>query len=145
MNDLTDRQEAALSFIRGRLLKGTWPSIRDIMSALGFKSPRSAAQLVNALISKGYLDRGGPNGKLRVLKESQPPTLDETLSTGGTMLPQHVLDAAGDVIRALRKVCDDATRLEVIAVVVRCWIEHRWLFTAPAGSVRLELEKAVRR
>ncbi len=145
MNDLTDRQEAALSFISGRLRSGIAPSIRDVMKALGFKSPRSAALIVSALIGKGYLDRGLPSGKLMVLKESQPPTLDQTLSSGGTMLPQHVLDAAGDVIRALRKVCDDATRLEVIAVVVRCWIEHRWLFTAPAGSVRLELEKAVRR
>jgi len=55
--DLSKREQAALRHIRNALLHGRSPSVREIQSALGYRSPRSAAQIVERLIARGVLAR----------------------------------------------------------------------------------------
>lgn len=65
-------ERKALDFIRRSIVgSGRAPSVRDLMSALGYKSPRSSAVVIDRLISLGYLDRG-PAKSLRLLLQPQP-------------------------------------------------------------------------
>jgi len=71
---LSKKEIAALRFIRNTLVKsGKAPSIRDIMESLHFNYPRSAAFLINKLISKGILKRK-IDGDLQILED---PTAEE--------------------------------------------------------------------
>ncbi|MGB6334675.1 MAG: repressor LexA, partial [Thermoanaerobaculia bacterium] len=57
-DELTAREHAALQAIHNWLLHtGRSPSVRDLQSTLGYKSPRSAAVLIDRLIEKGLLAR----------------------------------------------------------------------------------------
>ena len=48
--------------------KGKTPSVRELMTALGYKSPRSAALIIEELIQKGIL-RKRSNGDLQLIKD----------------------------------------------------------------------------
>lgn len=52
---LTPNEEKALEFIRGELKEGHFPGVRKIAQAVGFKSSRSGARLLQTLRSKGVL------------------------------------------------------------------------------------------
>ncbi|PYP84438.1 MAG: repressor LexA [Blastocatellia bacterium AA13] len=66
---LTQRESEALRHIRTAIIHaGKPPSIRDIQTALGYSSPRSAAVIINSLIEKGFVDRR-ENGGLRIIKD----------------------------------------------------------------------------
>ncbi|MBI3315222.1 MAG: repressor LexA [Candidatus Omnitrophica bacterium] len=74
MNHLTisDKETQALREIRSSIINcGRCPSLRDLMDALGYHSPRSAALVVNKLISKGILrrSRSGPLQLVRDLND----------------------------------------------------------------------------
>ncbi|MCF7846501.1 MAG: transcriptional repressor LexA [Candidatus Gracilibacteria bacterium] len=61
---LTPREADALREIRSAVrLLGKFPSVRELMVALGYRSPRSAAVLMKELEKKGFLRRT-PGGKL---------------------------------------------------------------------------------
>jgi repressor LexA len=66
---LTSREIEAFKFIRKSVMHGAGsPSIRDLQNALGYKSPRSAALIVETLIVSGWMERRSDGG-LRVLKD----------------------------------------------------------------------------
>src|SRR3990167_2020043 len=74
MNHLTisDKETQALREIRSSIINsGRCPSLRDLMNTLGDHSPRSAALVVNKLISKGILrrSRSGPLQLVRDLND----------------------------------------------------------------------------
>ena len=64
---LSGQDLAALRHIRNWLVhKGHPPSIRDLMGVLGYRSPRSAALIINRLISLGLIRRR-ESGDLQLL------------------------------------------------------------------------------
>ena len=66
---LSDKENIALKEIRSSIINfGRCPSLRDLMKALGYQSPRSASLLVNKLISKGILRRNS-SGSLQIVKD----------------------------------------------------------------------------
>lgn len=66
---LTFREIEAFKFIRNSVVHGAGsPSIRDVQKALRYKSPRSAALIVEMLIEKGWIERRS-DGDLRILKD----------------------------------------------------------------------------
>ncbi|MBI4689389.1 MAG: repressor LexA [Nitrospirae bacterium] len=66
---LNQKQADAVRYIRNRLMqKGETPSVRELMTALGYKSPRSAALIIGELIEKGILKKRS-NGELQLIKD----------------------------------------------------------------------------
>ncbi len=62
--NLSLKEQQALREIRNHLIHlGKFPSVRELMSALSYKSPRSAALLVESLTQKDFLKRKS-DGKL---------------------------------------------------------------------------------
>jgi repressor LexA len=66
---LNQKQADAVRCIRNWLMhKGVIPSVRELMIELGYKSPRSAALIIEELIQKGIL-RKRSNGDLQLMKD----------------------------------------------------------------------------
>jgi len=66
---LNQKQADAVRYIRNWLMhKGKTPSVRELMTALGYKSPRSAALIIEELIQKGILKKRS-NGDLQLIKD----------------------------------------------------------------------------
>ncbi|MFZ6006053.1 MAG: transcriptional repressor LexA [Nitrospirota bacterium] len=66
---LSQKQADAVRCIRNWLMhKGVIPSVRELMTELGYKSPRSAALIIEELIQKGIL-RKRSNGDLQLIKD----------------------------------------------------------------------------
>lgn len=66
---LSQKQADALRYVRNWLMhKGKTPSVRELMTSLGYKSPRSAALIIEELIQKGIL-RKRSNGELQLIKD----------------------------------------------------------------------------
>ena len=66
---LNQKQADAVRYVRNSLMhKGKTPSVRELMTALGYKSPRSAALIIEELIQKGIL-RKRSNGDLQLIKD----------------------------------------------------------------------------
>jgi repressor LexA len=60
---ITSQELAAVREIRNSLMRiGRMPSLRELMSSLGYKSPRSASLIVDKLIKKGVLRRKEDGG-----------------------------------------------------------------------------------
>lgn len=58
LNKLSNKEIEAIRYIRNSLMhKGKAPSVRDLMNLLGYKSPRSAAIIIDSLLDKKILDR----------------------------------------------------------------------------------------
>lgn len=77
MNDttLTSKENEALRVCRNMLNeKGRMPSVRELMSAMEYKSPRSASMIFEKLTEKGFLEKR-PDGKFQ-FKESAHGTID---------------------------------------------------------------------
>lgn len=55
---LTKREREALRHIQTQIIRGRSPSVRDVQDALGYRSPRSAAEIIDRLIAAGFLGRG---------------------------------------------------------------------------------------
>lgn len=65
------KQIEAVRHIRNSLVhKGRLPSVRELMKALGYKSPRSASLIIDELISKGILKKR-PDGDLQLVKDPE--------------------------------------------------------------------------
>ena len=66
---LKSNESDALRCIRNYLIHhGKFPSVRELMSDLGYKSPRSAALIIKELIKKGFLNKKS-NGELQLTKQ----------------------------------------------------------------------------
>ncbi len=66
---LNANESKALRFLRNALVHdGYSPSVRDLAKTMGYRSPRSAFLLINALIEKGLLKRR-PDGGLQLRKD----------------------------------------------------------------------------
>lgn len=53
------------------LQRGKMPSVRELMAAMGYRSPRSADLLIKSLMKKGFLNRRA-NGNLQLLFTELP-------------------------------------------------------------------------
>jgi len=76
---LSDKENIALKEIRNSIINfGRCPSLRNLMKALGYRSPRSASLLVNKLISKGILRRNS-SGFLSIIKDFEDKSNMQTI------------------------------------------------------------------
>jgi len=65
---ISNKELEAIREIRNSIMRvGRIPSMRELMSSLGYRSPRSASLIVNKLIKKGVLRRKD-NGSLQFVK-----------------------------------------------------------------------------
>jgi len=72
LQNLTNKELEAIRHIRNYLMhNGQLPSVRNLMEALGYKSPRSAAIIIENLLNKGILEKR-ENGNLRLLLNEKP-------------------------------------------------------------------------
>lgn len=70
-NKLSFKELEALRYIRNSLVHhGERPSVRELMNELGYRSPRSAALLIESLILKGFLQRTADNN-LKLAKKGE--------------------------------------------------------------------------
>jgi repressor LexA len=68
-DQLTERELQALRHLRNAIVhEGHSPTIRELAQALGYKSPRTAFLVLNALIKRGWLKRRA-DGDLQFKKE----------------------------------------------------------------------------
>lgn len=68
---LTTKQSIAIRHIRNWLAhRGKMPSVRELMTAMGYKSPRSVTLIYEELIKKGILKRRS-NGSLQFIKDPE--------------------------------------------------------------------------
>lgn len=99
---LAKKQLDALRYIRNQLMhKGETPSVRKLMEAIGYKSPRSASLIIEELIQKGFLKKR-PNGDLQLVKDPQESSyhartvdvpLVGTIACGTPILAQENIEA----------------------------------------------------
>lgn len=65
----TNKELEAIRHIRNYLMHhGRLPSVRDLMRKLGYKSPRSAAIILESLIDKGIIEKNS-NGNMKLLPD----------------------------------------------------------------------------
>ena len=107
--DLTKKQGEALDTIRTFLAKHNYsPSYRDIMKAMGIKSPATAYNHVQALKDKGYINLR--NGQMR----SAELTEKANVFTKSVTLPLAGVIAAGQPIEAVQEGESVAVPIELL-------------------------------
>lgn len=68
---ITEKELQAVLEIRNTFVhRGKFPSARDLMKALGYRSPRSSTLMIGRLITKGFLRRR-QNGSLQLVKAAE--------------------------------------------------------------------------
>jgi repressor LexA len=80
IEELTDRQQAILEFIRRHINENGYPpTVREIGSAFGIRSTNGVADHLKSLERKGYLERGSLKSRaLRPLTGEEPdPTFND--------------------------------------------------------------------
>ncbi len=78
--DLGSKAKEALKHIRNWLVRyGKVPSVRDLMTAMDYKSPRSAMLLMEELEANGFLERK-PEGSFRMIKDLGTDSMTRTVS-----------------------------------------------------------------
>lgn len=77
---LKKKELEAIRHIRNSIMdRGRAPSTRELMASLGYRSPRSAAVIIDRLIDKGFLHRRS-NGNLQLIKNiKEDPTRAQTI------------------------------------------------------------------
>ena len=98
---LKPKHTDALKYIRNQLMHhGKAPSVRDLMIALGYKSPRSASLIINDLIDKGFLKKR-LDGAMQFIKDLEPDSsnartvkvpLVGTVACGSPILAEENID-----------------------------------------------------
>ena len=72
--NITDNELKAVHQIRNSLMhKGRTPSVRELMSSMGYRSPRSATLIIDKLIKKGVLRRKS-DGAIQFIKNLDDDT-----------------------------------------------------------------------
>lgn len=109
---LTQQEIATMRLVRNSLVhRGQAPSIRDVMRALEYQSPRSANLIVNGLIEKGYLGRK-EDGSLKLLRDLEKTTYNTQtidvplvgiVACGGPILAEENIEAMIPVSTSLAK------------------------------------------
>lgn len=93
------------------LHRGQSPSIRELMLALGYKSPRSAQDIIEKLIEKGFLNKT-KTGSLKIIKDpdstsTHAQTTDVPLvgmvACGGPIFAEENIEAMIPVSTSLAK------------------------------------------
>lgn len=112
ISSITAKELKAIREIRNSLMRvGRIPSMRELMSSLGYRSPRSASLIVDKLIKKGVLRRKD-DGNLQFLKSlgddtTRAQTVDVPLvgmvSCGAPMLAEENIQAQIPVSTKLAK------------------------------------------
>lgn len=70
-NKLSVKQSEAMRFIRNRVVhSGKTPSVREIMTALNYQSPRSAALILDRLVGQGLLKKRA-DGSIQMVQDLQ--------------------------------------------------------------------------
>ncbi|MBP7060695.1 MAG: repressor LexA [Candidatus Moranbacteria bacterium] len=70
-NKLSAKQSEAMRFIRNRVVHGgKTPSVREIMTALNYQSPRSAALILEKLVGQGLLKKRA-DGSVQMVRDLQ--------------------------------------------------------------------------
>lgn len=73
--ELTSKELEAMRHIRNWILhRGQSPSIRELMSALGYKSPRSVQDIIEKLIEKGFISKT-KTGALKMIKDPESTSI----------------------------------------------------------------------
>lgn len=108
--ELKEKELAALRYIRNAIVhEGRSPSVRDLRTALRYKSPRSAHLVLHSLIEKGLVRRK-PNGELQLRKdlveqEDHARTVDVPLvgcvPCGAPLLAEENIEAYVHVSKSL--------------------------------------------
>ena len=109
---LTPKQSEALRHIRNRIAHyGKAPSIRELMAALGYKSPHSASLIIAELIDKGLL-RKRLDGNIQMLRDLESDSyhartvnvpLVGTVSCGSPILAEENIEGVLPVSTNLAK------------------------------------------
>lgn len=99
--NLKPKYAEALKYIRNSLMHhGKTPSVREIMTALGYKSPRSASLIINHLIEKGFLKKR-LDGAIQFIKDLESDSshahtikvpLVGTVACGSPILAEENID-----------------------------------------------------
>lgn len=72
--NITDKELKAVHQIRNSLMhKGRSPSVRELMTSMGYRSPRSATLIIDKLIKKGVIRRK-PDGTIQFVKNLDDDT-----------------------------------------------------------------------
>jgi repressor LexA len=79
--DLNKREKEAVRILRNYIMhKGELPTVRELMSELGYKSPRSASEIIEKLIVKGILQKKLDGGlkfmDIQEMVEDRADTID---------------------------------------------------------------------
>lgn len=70
------KETAVYNYIRNSLAKGTSPSVREIMQALGFKSTSTAHRYIESLVNKGLIEKqNNLNRTLKLPNNSSVPVV----------------------------------------------------------------------
>ena len=111
-HSLSKKQIKAMRIIRNSLIhKGRSPSVRELMGALGYRSPRSAAMIVEKLIEERFLRRKR-NGCLQIIRdfkddEMHAQTIDVplvgTVACGIPILAEENVEAIVPVSKRLAR------------------------------------------
>src|SRR5689334_3938130 len=68
---LSKKESEAIRHIQSSLaIQGRAPSVREIQHALGYRSPRSASDILDRLCERGIVQRK-PDGKLQLLRNPE--------------------------------------------------------------------------
>lgn len=79
-NDLSIKSLEALRHIRNAIMhSGRMPSIRELMTVMGYKSPRSAVLLIEELAENGFLEKK-PDGGFKMVKDVESGIVARTIS-----------------------------------------------------------------
>ena len=104
---LTEREQDTLNFIERYLQQHHKPPrLVDIGEGLQIKAVAHISRLLQALESKGYIQRSRANRGIRLLRPSEPPAMGLRISLDSGELPVLGRIAAGSPIEA---VADDET------------------------------------
>jgi repressor LexA len=70
-------RERVFRFVRDRLLDGLPPTVREVQDAFGFRSPQTAREHLEALVTEGRLDKraGKARGYRLPGRAGEPPTV----------------------------------------------------------------------
>lgn len=90
---LNDKETAVFNFIKKRLSDGISPSVREIMTAMDFRSTSTAHRYIEALVNKGLIEKtGNLNRTLRL-----PHSAVTSVPVIGTVTAGQPITAVEDI------------------------------------------------